>query len=382
MHSRSKIFAGGAALAATALSLALVAPANADGAPTSTDIVGVGSDTVQNIANFLADGDPALSNGINSTVGKNRLISFDATPDANDRAGYLQNSTFSVAKNLSPTIILRAATKPIRRPNGSTQGVSALIADGAANNINFARMSRLPKTIEQNGVTGGLRVIRISTDDLRLGVVDSTTAPTHAPAALTAAQLAMVYLCDPAFRTWDQITPGASTNPILPLIPPSGGTRDTFLADLSAANGSPVAPGTCVVNAEENDPAALTGSTVPQDTIAPFSVGRLNLYASNYFLNPNTAYPAAAPIVSGVKALNGAGSYLNTRGLYIVFRDSDTTLTTPWQPGGAQNWVTALFRNPNGTPYVNSTDGQAAIKAGGATPAYRDCGAGAGVISC
>ena len=113
MRSRSALLAGGTALVATALSIARIAPANADIAPSAGDIVGVGSDTVQNMANFLGDGDPfGASSGINASGGKNRFFSFGATPDANARAGYLQGSISAVEKALQPTIILRAGKSP------------------------------------------------------------------------------------------------------------------------------------------------------------------------------------------------------------------------------------------------------------------------------
>ena len=64
----------------------------ADPAPSSNDVVGVGSDTLQYMLDFGADGDFNSNPGYNA--GKlSRLISFDATPDANARAGYLNGST-------------------------------------------------------------------------------------------------------------------------------------------------------------------------------------------------------------------------------------------------------------------------------------------------
>ena len=106
MRSRSIFKAGGAAFAVAALGLTFAVPASADIAPGGSDIVGVGSDTVQNMANFMADGDPFFgSAGVNATASKNRFFSFDATPDANDRAGYLNGSTNAAPKPLTPSIV-------------------------------------------------------------------------------------------------------------------------------------------------------------------------------------------------------------------------------------------------------------------------------------
>lgn len=383
MRSRSTFLVGGAALAVAALNLTLIAPANADIAPSATDIVGVGSDTIQNIADFLADGDPTgASTGINATVSKNRVFSFDATPDANDRTGYLNGSTSATQLPLTPTIVLRAGTSPVQRPNGSGSGIAALLADRTAPfKMNFVRASRLPSVAEQNtaianGFVGGLHVIKISTDNLKAAVANVT----NAPAALTAAQLVAIYQCLPTANNWNQF--GGTAGTIIPLIPQAGsGTRSSFVADLAVANGGVAVPlGTCVQTVEENDPTSITTSASPVNTVAPFSEGRNNLYASGYFFNPATVFPGAAtPLSSGIKMLGG---YVNNRGLFIAFRDADKNSPTKWQPGGTTNFVQALFLNSTVTPFVASSDGQSAIAAGGATPVYADCGSGPTVTTC
>lgn len=379
MRSRTTLLSGGAAFATAVLGLALVAPAQADLAPAGNDVVGVGSDTVQNIANFLADGDAFLnSSGVNASGGANRLVSFDATPDANARAGYLNGSTPTLQKPLNPTIVLRAGTQPVQRPNGSSAGITALNND-ANRLIDYARSSRLPTSAEQNtAITrfggGGLHVVKIAIDELRAAVANTT----NAPVSLTIAQMVGIYQC--TITNWSAI--GGASGTIIPLLPQTGsGTRSTFLADLQAANGgTAITTGPCVEIVEENDPASITGSASPANTVAPFSQGRIDLYNSGYFKNPNVAFPNAATITSaGVKTIVGTGSYNNNRGLYIVYRDADQNSTKRFQPGGAQNFAQALFAPLSGNPYVAGTDGQAAIAAGGGSPVYKDCGAGTGI---
>jgi ABC-type phosphate transport system substrate-binding protein len=383
----------GAAITIAGLNLAMIAPAQADIAPNANDIVGVGSDTVQNIANFLADGDAfGSANGVNIGAAKNRVFSFDATPDANDRAGYAEGSTSSATKPLNPTIVLRAGSVPVLRPNGSGSGLAALLADTALpHKINFVRMSSLPSPADLiNPAAGatGLHVVKISTDNLKVAAATGT----HAPAALSAVQLVAIYKC--SVTTWnDPLIGGASANTIIPLLPQAGsGTRKSFLADLQAANGNVVVPlGGCIQTVEENDPMAITGAmtqvvapavpvAAPLDAIAPFSEGRNNLYVSGYFHEPSAPFPGlAAPLTSGISMLGG---YSTSRNLYIVFRDADKNSTVKWQPGSTLNFVQALFLNPTATPYVASGDGQAAILSGGATPLYGDCLAGAAVTAC
>lgn len=377
--TRSKTALGlGAGLAAALMQC--TGTAHADLAPTQNDIVGVGSDTVQNISNFVADGDTSGTPGYNSAGNLNRLVSFDATPDANDRAGYLNGSTNAALKPLNPTVVLRAGTSPVQRPNGSGAGIAALLADKASPEvINYVRASRLPTDAEQNTAVsngwGGLHVVRISTDDLRI----ATATTTNAPSALTPAQLVQIYQC--TATTWTAVG-GTSTATILPLVPQNGsGTRSSFLNDLKAANGgTAVTLGSCVQTVEENDPTSITGSSSPADTIAPFSSGRLALYNSGYFKDPSKVFGVTpTPVAPGITLLTGAGTYDNSRGLYIVFRNSSGASTTPFQPGGTKNWVQTLFSNPGGTaPFVNTTAGKADIASAGATPDYVDCGAGVG----
>ena len=143
--------------------------------------------------------------------------------------------------------------------------------------------------------------------------------------------------------------------------------------------------GACVEVVEENDPTSITGSASPANSIAPFSEGRNNLYASGYFKSPAVAFPGSvAPLASGVKM---QGGYVNVRGLFIVFKDADKNSLVKWQPGSNLNFVQALFLAASPTapaPYVSTADGQAAIASGGGTPVYVDCGSGPGVtfINC
>jgi ABC-type phosphate transport system substrate-binding protein len=391
MRSRSKLMAVGAAITVAGLNLALIAPASADVAPNSHDIVGVGSDTVQNIANFMADGDPTgASSGVNSANPVNRLFSFDATPDANDRAGYANGSTVNTPIKLNPTIVMRAGTNPVQRPNGSGAGINALIADtpaaeaAGAPHIDFVRMSRLPDptTGEQSSPIGPLRVIKISTDNL----VMAGATVTHAPTSLPIATIVQIYKC--TVTDWSAVTGSSGAGLIVPLWPQAGsGTGKSFLADLQAGNGGVAfTPGTCAHQVEENDPSAI--NTI--DTIAPMSEGRFNMYAPNwsttggYFHNPVPVYPGGVALTSGIQLLNAAGSWSENRGLYIVFRNSDVTSTTKFQSGGNLNFVEALFYNPaNPTgPYAAGGDAAGAIAAGGAVPAYKNCGSGTGVTTC
>jgi ABC-type phosphate transport system substrate-binding protein len=383
---------GLAGAATFALAIGLVSPAFADYAPGATDVVGVGSDTVQNIMDFVADGDQLSDGGYNTTGNINKLVSFDATPDSNDRAGYLNGSTNASLKPLTPTIVLRGGLTPVARPNGSGAGIAALEAD-TAGNISFVRSSRPPTQAEVNVFVAqhnNLDTVQIAKDPLEIAyaTANSTGAAvvSNMPTAgLSAQQLVAIY--SGTKTTWNQVG-GSATSTIIPLIPQTGsGTRSTFLADLQAANGgTAITLGSNVVTVEENDPTSLTGAASPADAIAPFSEGRFNLYSSTtpYFHNPSTGVALAPGIAlqhgfqsDGTTArvsTDGANPvYDDVRGLFILFRDSDLA-DAPWQPGGTKNWANVLFVGTN--PYVKSAAAASLIQAAGVSPAYVNEGAG------
>jgi ABC-type phosphate transport system substrate-binding protein len=353
----------------------------ADSAPQSGDVVGVGSDTVQYIGDFGADGDVAGDLGYNSTGNVNRLYSIDATPDANARAGYQNGSTNTTLKPLNPTVVLRAGKNPVQRPNGSSAGIAALLLDtGATRQINFVRSSRLPKASEQSAAAaagwGYLHVVQLATEPLGIATANTTDAP----AGLSPAELVSIY--SGAVTKWNQL-PGNSSGSsatIVPLIPQAGsGTRSSFVADLQTANGgTAVTLGSNVLTVEENDPTAITNAASPADTIVPFSGSRLALYNAGYFHDPSVAYPGGAALTPGIKLSSGTPTdgnavYSDVRGLYIIYRDSDRLSTTPFQPGSSKNFVASLFAN-NPASFFKSAPGQAAIAAAGATPLFADLG--------
>jgi hypothetical protein len=402
-----KLAAGAAGAVGLAVALTTVAPAHADYAGQPGDVLGVGSDTLQNLGNFLFDGKGALP-GFNGAGNKNRAISFDATADSNDRAVY--GNAAGTASAMKPTVILRAGANPVQRPNGSGAGLAALLADTATPAvINFARMSSLPSSAQQQSAVdkgwGGLHVVKVAFDDLVVGAALTTNA-----VPVAASDLVKMYKCDAGFTDWNTFNASAPVgSTIVPLVPQTGsGTYNTFNADMTAANGG-VAPtyGSCTRFVEENDPAAITSPPLglAVNAIAPMSSGRKALFDSGYFKDPNTAFPGGSALTSGIQLLYGsaalaqtanacvkpanpAGSgnslaYCNTRGLHVVWRESDTASSTPMQPGGTRNWVQTLFwRAPgDGTPYAKTSGGQSLIAGAGVTATYKDCGFGTGVTS-
>lgn len=323
-------------VAASALSAALpllaaAQPAYADYGPAKGDIVGVGSDTLQYLVNFLADGDAYADPGYNQLGNRNKVVSIDAIPDANARlafgpdgqnggtGGTCAPGTGGTAGTgndatpytggapcvLNPTVYFRAGTQAHLRPNGSGSGGGALENDVAAGNnlpsgahqeiLNFSRAS----AALHPGAQYGLDSIIVATDTLP--IVAATT--THA-VPLDSTELANIYSQSNTGTnayggtgcvTWNEL-PGnstGSTDTIIPIIPqPGSGTRGYFLSQISN-----ITPGNCTVVSEENDPTAIAAQANPADAIAPISNGRLHLFltaptsgSAGYFLDPSCPY--------------------------------------------------------------------------------------------
>jgi ABC-type phosphate transport system substrate-binding protein len=357
---------------AGAISLAMALPmgaANADVAGGSTDIVGVGSDTAQFSIDFLADGNVTGDLGFNASSASSRVVNFDASGDASGKL------------TAGVTSVLRAGTKPVTRPNGSGGGLTALLADVDTlpgnsqykHVINYVRSSRLPTPAEQASAVskgwGGLRVMQFATDNLVIAV---NTASTFVPAGLSPAELVKIY--DGTYTTWSQLpgytgTHGAET--IVPILPQSGsGTRNFFIADLKAANGGVdvvLAP-SVIQTAQEHDPIAITGLSATQkpNALAPFSSGRIALLNTGYF---------GATLANTVVALSGtapdaAAIYNQSRGLYVIIRQSDVANPAPFLAGGTKNWANTLFIGSLST--IAKSTATPLIQAAGVTKAYVD----------
>jgi ABC-type phosphate transport system substrate-binding protein len=384
----------GAALLLGAVTLA-APPAAADEAPSTTDVVGVGSDIVQNVMDFIADGDIHGNGGYNSAGNKNRLISFDATADGNGRNAFTDPALGSSVL-LNPTITLRAGTSPVQRPNGGGAGLTALINDGtggvSANLISFVRSPNLPTAAQQTQAQANLGTLLHTVEFAKDKQLIATASTTNAPAALSAAELVGIY--NGTYVHWNDL-PGnsaGSTDAIIPLIPqPGAGVRTVFLNALKAANGgTAVTLAASVRNVQQNDPTTITGlsATERPDAIVPFPVGRYTLLNSGYFHDPNTPYSVASPpaalSATGIKledptanptAGDGNATFSATIPYYVIFRESDAGSSTPWQPGSTLNWVQELFFNPGGPqPFIETAPVQAILTAAGVTPFYQDLG--------
>jgi hypothetical protein len=376
-----------AALAVSAAVFGLVVgteSAHADSAPQGSDVVGVGSDTLQYILDFGVDGDPSGDAGYNA--GKlSRVYNFDATADANARAAYGNGGLAGSGLNgtaFDPTTVLRAGQSPRYRPNGSGDGFNEMVNDtGSTQYIQYFRSS---SGISNANVTaavaatnvGHLHVVRLAKDPL--GMVNSSVS-TNA-VALTPEQLFHVYQCDAGYRYWDDAGIGGTVHErIVPIVPQLGsGTRKSFLTDIGFTVDSTNTPngksgaswltnatysglGNCVMTGEENDPLAVSNATAAQLTavnsvhpgtynlaaggdfgasaatdaevvknaVEPMSGGRLALWTSGYFRNPASKTTLGASINPGVAVTAGTPAQDNaSAGATTDWTAQGSTVTT------------------------------------------------------
>jgi ABC-type phosphate transport system substrate-binding protein len=234
----SALVAGSAALAMMASGVAYADP---ETVPAKADIVGVGSDTSEHVLN-------ALAGAYNATSPAEKLYSFNAT-------------------GTSP-IVTKQGCAPIARPNGSSAGVTALIADGSARCIDFARSSRGPRGTE----TQNYAFVEFARDALSY----ATATTSNVPATLTTKALHDLYAAAAG-------TPACAYNAYLPQA--GSGTRAFFLESIGLSEAT---KGTCAKATwsggivQEHNPDALKGDP---NALAPFSVGRAIPFLADIKLN-------------------------------------------------------------------------------------------------
>ncbi|MFC1404426.1 MULTISPECIES: PstS family phosphate ABC transporter substrate-binding protein [Streptacidiphilus] len=320
-----------AALTASVVSLA-AGPALADPpsgtTPAATDIVGVGSDTVQALFNQLST----------DYTGTPKLYSWDAT-------------------GTSPITTKTGATS-ITRPNGSGAGITAL-GSTTSSTVDFARSSRGPQTGDP------------TTDDFIAYAKDAVSwaakSGGDAPANLTKADLQGIYAC--TITKWNQITDisgfTGSANTIQPFLPQSGsGTRSFFLSSTGITT-----IGSCVnQTVEENEGSNTLLQT--NDSVVPYSVGH---YIGQVYFSHGSGTDVQGPLtvrnLDGIVPIDTTNKTISSayavsaysRNLYNVVRAGD------WNAGDSHATALKAIFSSTGWICKNAT-AQADLKSYGFLP--------------
>jgi hypothetical protein len=363
--------------AALALPVVWGGSAFADYQPQPGDIVGVGGDTPQFAVDFALNGYTNGVQGLDSSAAVNRVINFDATADGNARNAYAQGSTEGSPIPLNPTDVLRAGSYPVQRVQSSGAAITALLADYEAtpthpsqedptyvNKIDFVASASLPTSAQETTAVshgwGGLHDVQIANDNIEVAANGSGNGGTNAPAGLTVTQLVSIYSAPSPGITWSALTSGAdpSTTIVYPELPPSGSSvYKTFVKALNHAYNGTTGTSTFaftkspeVTTIEQNDPTAITGAgaTNKLNAIVPFAAGRLSLWNAGFFHTPGTVFPGGSALSPNIQLLTGTpdgggASYVTAIHDYIIFRQSDLSDATAYNPGSALNWAHYLF---------------------------------------
>src|SRR5215470_15129953 len=170
-------------LAATAMGIALADPPGGV-TPKETDVVGVGSDTTEYLADQLAfDYNKSHSTGP-------RLYSWDATKPKTGAIG--------------DSIRTKSGCSAIPRPDGASAGITALLAntktsDGKHFCIDYVNNTRPRASTDPPKAQGGTVFVTLGKDAISY----ATNTTSNAPGNLTTAQLNSIYTC--TATTWNQV---------------------------------------------------------------------------------------------------------------------------------------------------------------------------------
>lgn len=330
--NKKKIVAAAAAFGVAASLLAVGSPANAE--PVSPSYVVVGSDTLQDVLNALANGTSVTGPTVRSTAGSLNVGSFDATG--------------------SPSIVAKPGGPRFGRPNGSSDGVKALSRsiDGAAyvstafggaagvvitGQVDIARSSS-GATVNANGE---LLYIPFGRDALSY----AHTGTTAAFDTIDQATLKGLFECT--------ITSIGGT-PVTPVIPQAGsGTRKDWLAKIGATETSmlEVSEGGCVQVGQEHDTAHLeNGSAFPANAVTPMSAAQWVAQNTGAGINRIGAGAKIGSPIAGVSPVTGTGAamvpngtfYSNTtwgRDTYLVVENARVTAGDPKYDANLANLV-------------------------------------------
>jgi|HubBroStandDraft_1064217.scaffolds.fasta_scaffold02325_2 ABC-type phosphate transport system substrate-binding protein len=284
-------------------------------APAQNDVVGVGSDSTQNLFyQFSADYDASLTAGPH-------LYSFEATNPFTGSPGDL--------------IIAKSGCPKARRPSSSSAGILAAAGGPLALTANlkdgrshfctdFARSSLgRDRAIDPAPGRGGIVFITLAKDAIDY----ATNAVSNAPANLTTADLAAIYRC--TARTWNKVG-GKSHAEIDAQLPQTfSGTRVFFLKDIGVTK-----PGACVDDSKGESP-----NNLPEEDKG----------VNKYLQGPNVIYPYSigkyiAEKYHSAKCLNQACTPVN--GVICHAFSGGTNLF------GCDMHGTMVLRDINGTaPY-------------------------------
>jgi hypothetical protein len=271
------------------------AQADPNGPPSPRALVGVGSDTVQDVMNQISD-DVQIA-------GVKQIGSYNATGTA----------TFNTGK---------AGCSAVARANGSGAGRTALLnslnaADGC---IQFARSSSLNTAASSPSLT----YVPFAVDAVSYAI----TANSALPRSFNLADLQHIYQCDPNYVGTGTTAGTFDINPVLPQT--GSGTRSFWEAQMGITDGT---LGACVINGVLPGTSTLieehTGTFLKSNWIVPFSIGQYTDQANGLIIDHrgNTVLGVIGTGAAGA-AITGATDPQLLNGSFSVKRDVYNVIPT------------------------------------------------------
>jgi hypothetical protein len=295
-----KKFTAAAAAFGVVASLVAVAPA-AHAEPVSNSYVAVGSDTLQDVVNALANGTNVSGSVVRSTASGSFFGSFDATG--------------------SPQIQTKPNGPRFGRPNGSGDGVKALSRsiDGApftsatvgaptgvtiTGQVDIARSSSGATSV----ANGPLLYIPFGRDALSYAHSGGSNAAFD---NIDAATLKGLFEC-----TITSVG-GVTATPVIPQA--GSGTRKDFLAKIGATEASmqEVSEGGCVVIGQEHDTNSIaSGAAFPANAVTPISAAQWVAQNTGAGFDRRGANVKIGSPIAGVSPVTGTGSTMVPNATY------------------------------------------------------------------
>lgn len=282
--NKKKLISAAAAIGVAA-SLVAVAPA-AHAEPVSNSYVAVGSDTLQDVVNALANGTRVTNSTVRSTAKGSFFGNFDATGTA--------------------TIQSKSLGAHFTRPNGSGEGISALSRsiDGLpykgvaiSGQVDIARSSSKPAEV----TNGALWAVPFGRDALAYAHTGGSNASFDGVSKST---LKGIFECTIT-------TLGGTT--VVPVIPQDGsGTRKDFLKLIGVTT-----LGGCVKVGQEHDTAKLfDGTAFPANAITPMSAAQWVAQNTGAGTDRRGATAQIGSPIAGVPAVTGTGAAMVPNAAY------------------------------------------------------------------
>ncbi|MDM4761761.1 hypothetical protein QT381_01925 [Galbitalea sp. SE-J8] len=333
----------GATLGAAALiGCAVTVPAFADTPTSGTALVGLGSDTTQDVIGAIA----AASNGA--------IASFDAVGSTTvvtrpGGAAIPRLSGSGAGRDALLVAIGQAATKSgvaVAQGGNSANPASVTITSSIAGNIDFARSSGGPAATDTRA-DGVVAYVPFARDAVDVAVSGSLAASIpftlgDATSGQTTPSLYQIYRGAVSYVYFDGTTyvgagataeaapAGSTAYKLQPILPKFGsGTRKDFLAKLGnladAANFTATSPFITDkfggADIEEHDGTAIAGLTTGNTiAVGPFSVGQWVAQGNGKVADRRHGVTLAA--LNGQTPVNGAeGSYTTSTGYSAFVRD-------------------------------------------------------------